>query len=76
MFRVYCDPTYLEPQCVKSVCTPRDDESGHYFCNNEGKKVCLDGWKNVTSGCLEGNILVNMLFVWFCDSFPISMYVV
>ena len=42
---------------------PRDDESGHYFCNKDGKKVCLVGWKNITSGCLEGTALVNVLFV-------------
>lgn len=63
MSRAYCDAKYLEPQCVKSVCTPRDDESGHYFCNKHGKKVCLVGWKNITSGCLEGTALVNVLFV-------------
>ena len=55
LFSAYCnDPAYLEPYCDKKGCKPRNDERGHYFCNKYGKKVCLAGWKNEKSDCLEG----------------------
>ena len=30
--RIYCDTTYLMPDCRVS-CVARDDELGHYTCN-------------------------------------------
>ncbi|XP_073994592.1 protein serrate [Rhodnius prolixus] len=42
--RVQCDRHYFNSTCTK-FCRPRDDKFGHYLCDNEGDKVCLDGWK-------------------------------
>ena len=40
---LYCDKNYYGAACnVK--CIPRDDSSGHYTCDQEGRKVCRPGW--------------------------------
>lgn len=42
-YRVVCEEHYYGSSCT-SYCKPKDDSFGHYLCNNEGKKICLDGW--------------------------------
>ncbi|KAH3858871.1 hypothetical protein DPMN_101513, partial [Dreissena polymorpha] len=41
--RVVCDTNYFNTTCSK-YCRPRDDKLGHYTCNGNGDKVCMDGW--------------------------------
>jgi jagged-like protein len=41
--RVQCMPNYYNATCTK-LCRPRDDRFGHYSCDNNGNKVCLQGW--------------------------------
>ncbi|XP_032811607.1 protein jagged-1b-like isoform X1 [Petromyzon marinus] len=41
--RVMCDEHYFSTNCTK-LCKPRDDYFGHYACDSNGNKVCLDGW--------------------------------
>lgn len=41
--RVQCDPHYFNATCTK-FCRPRDDKFGHYTCDHNGDKVCIDGW--------------------------------
>nr|XP_033813216.1 protein jagged-2-like isoform X2 [Geotrypetes seraphini] len=48
--RVRCDESYYGPSCNK-LCRPRDDYFGHYSCDINGNKVCLDGWAG--SECKE-----------------------
>lgn len=42
--RVHCDEVSFGPKC-DIICIPRNDEEGHYFCDQErGEKKCLKGW--------------------------------
>lgn len=41
--RVKCEERYYNTTCSK-FCRPRDDKLGHYECNENGDKVCMDGW--------------------------------
>jgi hypothetical protein len=42
-FRVACDPYYHSKDCA-TFCRSRDDTFGHYLCDKNGRKVCLEGW--------------------------------
>nr|XP_023652067.1 protein jagged-1 [Paramormyrops kingsleyae] len=41
--RVACDEHYYGFGCNK-FCRPRDEFFGHYTCDNNGNKTCLEGW--------------------------------
>ncbi|XP_043912735.1 protein jagged-1 [Protopterus annectens] len=41
--RVICDENYYGFGCNK-LCRPRDDFFGHYTCDQNGNKTCMDGW--------------------------------
>lgn len=43
-FRIDCDPYYHSEDCA-TFCRTRNDTFGHYSCDNQGRKVCLQGWK-------------------------------
>lgn len=43
-YKVECDEYYYGPGCV-NFCRPRDDQFGHYVCDENGDKVCMQGWK-------------------------------
>ncbi|XP_044744621.1 protein jagged-1b isoform X2 [Coccinella septempunctata] len=45
--RVKCDTHYYNATCTK-FCRPRDDKFGHYICDANGDKECIDGWKGAT----------------------------
>lgn len=60
-YRVVCAEHYYGPKCSEP-CMPRDDIYGHYRCNNEGQRVCLDGWTgnwceraHCSEGCVNGS---------------------
>ncbi|XP_069798706.1 delta-like protein 1 [Dendropsophus ebraccatus] len=49
-----CRPGYTGTYCEiesnknggsSNNCRPRDDAFGHFICDQEGKRLCLDGWK-------------------------------
>ncbi|CAG0884542.1 unnamed protein product [Cyprideis torosa] len=42
-YRVRCEPNYYGDGCAV-LCRPRNDSFGHYTCNAEGQKRCLEGW--------------------------------
>ena len=48
--RVICSPYYYE-SCAK-FCRARDDRFGHYKCDGNGDKACLEGWMG--SNCETG----------------------
>ena len=42
--RVQCADHYYNATCTK-FCRPRNDIFGHYTCDENGDKVCIQGWK-------------------------------
>ncbi|KAJ8285050.1 hypothetical protein COCON_G00039000 [Conger conger] len=54
--RVTCDEHYYGFGCNK-FCRPRDEFFGHYACDHNGNKTCLDGWAGPdcnTAICRQG----------------------
>uniref|UniRef100_A0A8D3DTK9 Delta-like protein n=1 Tax=Scophthalmus maximus TaxID=52904 RepID=A0A8D3DTK9_SCOMX len=41
--RVRCNEHYYGSKCNK-VCRPRDDYFGHYVCDQNGNRGCMEGW--------------------------------
>ncbi|XP_066468415.1 protein jagged-2 [Tiliqua scincoides] len=59
--RVKCDENYYGPQCTK-FCNPRDDFVGHYTCDQNGNKACMEGWMGTDckqAVCKQGCNLVH-----------------
>lgn len=50
---VYCDKHFYGDSCT-TKCIRRDDSSGHYTCDNLGRKVCMRGWhgRSCTRHCV------------------------
>lgn len=53
--RVKCDENYYSALCNK-FCGPRDDFVGHYTCDQNGNKACMEGWMG--EECKQGSILL------------------
>ncbi|XP_063055673.1 protein jagged-1a isoform X2 [Engraulis encrasicolus] len=54
--RVTCDEHYYGFGCNK-FCRPRDEFFGHYTCDHNGNKTCLEGWSGPecnTAICRQG----------------------
>jgi len=43
-YRMVCSSHYYGKDC-DTLCRPRDDQFGHYTCDSNGDKICLDGWQ-------------------------------
>ncbi|XP_016120166.1 delta-like protein B [Sinocyclocheilus grahami] len=43
-YHVFCDEFYFGEAC-SDYCRPRDDTLGHYTCDENGNRVCLEGWQ-------------------------------
>ncbi|XP_060685477.1 protein jagged-2b isoform X1 [Hemiscyllium ocellatum] len=41
--RVKCEEYYYGTACNK-LCRPRDDVFGHFVCDQNGNKLCMEGW--------------------------------
>ncbi|XP_041352374.1 delta-like protein 1 [Gigantopelta aegis] len=64
-YRVTCDEHYYGDGCAQ-MCRPRDDKFGHYRCDKNGDKVCLDGWTG--DYCEQAMCLPNCHQSYgFCD---------
>lgn len=53
--RVTCDEHYYGFGCNK-FCRPRDEFFGHYTCDYNGNKTCLEGWSG--PDCNTGEVTV------------------
>ncbi|KAF1393351.1 hypothetical protein PFLUV_G00014570 [Perca fluviatilis] len=42
-YHVVCDEHYHGADC-SAFCRPRNDTFGHYACDGEGQRRCLEGW--------------------------------
>lgn len=51
--RVKCDENYYSALCNK-FCGPRDDFVGHYTCDQNGNKACMEGWMG--EECKQGSL--------------------
>lgn len=47
-----CGDNFYGPECAK-FCEPRNDEKGHYICDENGNIVCLEEFQNEASNCTE-----------------------
>ncbi len=45
-----CREGYFGPDCG---CSPRDDSTGHFTCDTNGIKMCLPGYQNPQTNCVE-----------------------
>lgn len=72
--RVICDEYYYGFGCNK-FCRPRDDFFGHYACDQNGNKTCMEGWMgadcntgvwDVCSGSLISTL--ELLGLWVSHS--------
>ena len=43
-YRMVCSAHYYGKDC-DTLCRPRDDQFGHYICDDHGNKICLDGFQ-------------------------------
>lgn len=50
-YRVVCIENYHGNDC-SVFCRPRDDDFGHFRCDPEGRRRCLEGWSG--QYCTEG----------------------
>lgn len=50
-----CEEHYYGAECTR-YCEPRNDEIGHYLCDDSGNFICLEGFQNETSNCTECSI--------------------
>ena len=51
--RVVCKENYTGSDCGDMICEPQDDSSGHFTCDINGNKVCLPGYQNPRTNCVE-----------------------
>lgn len=57
---------------------PRDDENGHYRCDKDGNRVCLNGYKGEDRMCVDGNFFailkcthISLIKCKFCVDFQL-----
>lgn len=46
-FRVICDTNYYGADCTRFCVSQDSNTLGHYTCNANGDRVCLDGYTGV-----------------------------
>ena len=51
-YQISCFPNFYGENC-STYCLPKDDESGHYTCNQQGSIECLSGYQNPLTNCTE-----------------------
>ncbi|GBM32629.1 Neurogenic locus protein delta [Araneus ventricosus] len=49
-YRVFCKPHYYGEAC-ETLCRDRDDRFGHFYCSENGTKICLPGWGDDNDYC-------------------------
>ena len=50
-FRLTCGPDHHGLDCI--FCTETNDSSGHFSCDKRLGKVCLEGYQNPETNCVE-----------------------
>ena len=52
-FRVSCASSYYGSSCTVFCQDSDDDITGHYYCDDDGNRVCLDGYQNPLTNCVD-----------------------
>ena len=50
--RAVCKENYYGSDC-SMICEPQDDSTGHFTCGGNGNRVCLLGYQNPGTNCVE-----------------------
>ena len=50
-YRAICQPNYYGSLCTV-FCMGRNDSTGRYECDSQGRPMCLQGWTDVATNCL------------------------
>lgn len=66
--RVRCDEHYYGSKCNK-VCRPRDDYFGHYVCDQQGNRECMEGWTNLSLNCNSGEATHSQTHIFSHECF-------
>ena len=72
-YRMVCSAHYYGNDC-DTLCRPRDDQFGHYTCDANGDKICLDGWQKDSENaegdyCTKGRHTYIFLFIYYRSIF-------
>ena len=51
-FRVKCLANFYGADCGL-FCRARNDSQGHYSCDNDGNRVCLEGFEDPLTNCIQ-----------------------
>lgn len=51
-YQASCSANYYGRNC-STYCLPRDDDTGHYTCDQHGQIQCMIGYQNPLSNCTE-----------------------
>lgn len=52
-FRLSCTSNHYGYEC-STFCMDKNDENGHYACDSNGNKICVDGYTDSENNCTEG----------------------
>lgn len=67
-FEVNCSSNYYGSHCDVE-CQERNDSLGHYLCNSDGSKECLEGYENVETNCIEciaADGCCELIILYYC----------
>lgn len=79
VFRLLCNQYYFGITCA-TYCRPRNDNIGHYNCDENGNKHCIPGWTGeecntgrslLDSACFSSEIRKRSL-----STFPVPRYLI
>lgn len=65
--RLVCENHYFNTTCTK-FCMARNDKFGHYTCDSNGDKICMDGWMGTNCEMGKWAWLVNYASYWLRGS--------
>lgn len=51
-FRLSCAENFYGDDCTRS-CVGRNDDVGHYTCDSNGDVVCLEGFQEESTNCMQ-----------------------
>ena len=71
-YRMLCSAHYFGKDC-DTLCRPRDDQFGHYTCDANGDKICLDGWQKDSEN-EEGDYCTKGRHMFFFELIQVNLF--